>query len=543
MAAILPITAARRRPAVARRFVAAVLLPVLVLLLLGAVRDASAATGREIVFAGPLDRPPYCFRRDGGVPSGYDVDVARALARQAGTRARFYLSDWEGALAAVRDGKANVAVGMSVTRDREQRWDFLPPHATSTYQLFTREDTQFVNGLDDLRGRRLGMPPGAPLDEVLADHPHVQIVASGPGVGLRLLQSREITAYAGDRLTELYYAQKNGLEGIKITGAPLLPEVRYAFAVRKGDTATHGELTRALAAVKQSGELARIQRQWFGRSPEGAASSRLLTTILTGVTLVLLAIVSVGLLWTWTLRRALHRATAALRQSHERLVATEKEKKRFYRDVVLAVTGGKLHLEEADEVPTHEWEAEVPLAAPEGVAHLRRCVLKIARGLPMPDERLDELAVAATEAASNAVKYGRHGRAYVCHEDDRLIVRVQDDGPGISAQQLPYALLVAGYSTGNTLGMGFTLLLELADEVQLATSPNGTIIEIAKYVQAPDAVALVLNHLNPQNSGNPLNSNGRTGDGRLPGDYDAPPVRVAAGGGTAVDTRDDDELE
>jgi sensor histidine kinase regulating citrate/malate metabolism len=64
-----------------------------------------------------------------------------------------------------------------------------------------------------------------------------------------------------------------------------------------------------------------------------------------------------------------------------------------------------------------------------------------------------------------------------------LVVRVSDRGPGIRTEQLPATLFESGFSTKVSLGMGFTLMLQLADTIWLATGPEGTILQAELNVQ------------------------------------------------------------
>ena len=60
--------------------------------------------------------------------------------------------------------------------------------------------------------------------------------------------------------------------------------------------------------------------------------------------------------------------------------------------------------------------------------------------------------------------------------DDRLQVAVRDAGPGIDFHTLPKATLVSGFSTGPSLGMGFTIMLQSCARVLLSTRPGRTTV-------------------------------------------------------------------
>ena len=59
-------------------------------------------------------------------------------------------------------------------------------------------------------------------------------------------------------------------------------------------------------------------------------------------------------------------------------------------------------------------------------------------------------------------------------------------GPGIDFRTLPKATLVAGFSTAATLGMGFTIMLQLCDRVLISTHPGRTVVVLECSAPADD---------------------------------------------------------
>jgi anti-sigma regulatory factor (Ser/Thr protein kinase) len=101
----------------------------------------------------------------------------------------------------------------------------------------------------------------------------------------------------------------------------------------------------------------------------------------------------------------------------------------------------------------------------------------------MADEAVEDLVLAAGEAATNAIKYGSNGNCRIYRSADRVIARISDYGGGIRSEDLPASILVPGFSTKISLGMGYTLMLKLSDRVWLATGPHGTVVQIEKSAQ------------------------------------------------------------
>lgn len=176
--------------------------------------------------------------------------------------------------------------------------------------------------------------------------------------------------------------------------------------------------------------------------------------------------------------------THHLEEAQRRLLEAEAEKKRFYCDVIRAVTQDKLHLVEPEEIPVEgERALEISLEDPSGYSRLRRELQELASRAEMRQDAADDLVLATGEAVTNAIKHAQRGRCEVYLSDDRLMVRVVDQGKGIRHEDLPASILVAGFSTQISLGMGYTVMLHSADCVWLATSPDGTVVQLAKWIR------------------------------------------------------------
>ncbi len=172
----------------------------------------------------------------------------------------------------------------------------------------------------------------------------------------------------------------------------------------------------------------------------------------------------------------------------QRLVDAEKDKKVFYTQVVRAVTGGKLNLVDAEEIPPLETiSLSYTLDKPENYAILRDALRELALGSGFTEEQTEDLILATGEAVTNAIKHAVDGIFEACLSENSITVRVRDHGHGIRSEDLPETLFQAGFSTKISLGLGYTLLLQLVDGIWLATGAGGTILQLQKHRASQDA--------------------------------------------------------
>ena len=96
----------------------------------------------------------------------------------------------------------------------------------------------------------------------------------------------------------------------------------------------------------------------------------------------------------------------------------------------------------------------------------------------MDSDIVAQLLVCVGEAGTNIVKHAGHGRVSIHDTEEGLMVVASDHGAGIPALALPEVALRPGYSTAGTLGMGYKIMISLADKIFLATGMAGTTVGI-----------------------------------------------------------------
>jgi anti-sigma regulatory factor (Ser/Thr protein kinase) len=172
----------------------------------------------------------------------------------------------------------------------------------------------------------------------------------------------------------------------------------------------------------------------------------------------------------------------ALYQRKER-ERVEELRHHIAAEVLFAVTSGRVLLCGPEEIRS-EWPAPgqgVTIGREEDIRRVREAVHRRGLTVGMQEQRAADLVLCASEAATNALLHGGGGGAVVEARDGRVRVRVTDHGHGISAEDLPRATLLKGWSTRASMGLGFTIINETADRVFLHTGPEGTtlIVEMA----------------------------------------------------------------
>jgi serine/threonine-protein kinase RsbW len=117
---------------------------------------------------------------------------------------------------------------------------------------------------------------------------------------------------------------------------------------------------------------------------------------------------------------------------------------------------------------------------PQEVTKVERFIEKLNKQLGLDDTRYNKLLVAVTEAVNNGIIHGNRKDPskkviMTCEvTPSRLIIRVQDEGPGIDPDTLPDPLAEENLLREN--GRGVFLMRSLMDEVTFERFEGGSAV-------------------------------------------------------------------
>lgn|GEM_PF-4258267 len=162
----------------------------------------------------------------------------------------------------------------------------------------------------------------------------------------------------------------------------------------------------------------------------------------------------------------------------------ELQKQQFFHDTILSVTDGKFDV--CDESTVERFKSKAIMketfSSIADIHHGRQVIVNFCKDRGLNGERLKAFIIGVGEAANNALKHGREGTVYAGTLDDSVWVGISDKGNGIESIILPQAVLMRGFSTKPSLGLGYSIMLDVSDQIYLYTSSKGTTIILLKEI-------------------------------------------------------------
>ena len=210
--------------------------------------------------------PPFTYKDEKGNLTGFDVDIARAVAAKLKLKPEFVLTEWSGILAGLQANKYDVIINqVGITAERQKTIAFSEPYTYSRPQIAVHATRgQEYKSLADLKGKRVGVGLGTTFEKDLIAAGGINIVTyPGTPEYLADLAAGRLDAAYNDRLLVGYLIKQQGLpvRGAGVIGKP----EPVAIAMKKTNTGLQAAVNRALLQLKADGTYAKISRKWFGQ--------------------------------------------------------------------------------------------------------------------------------------------------------------------------------------------------------------------------------------------------------------------------------------
>jgi len=205
--------------------------------------------------------PPFNFINKQNQLDGFDMDIAKEVAKRLGVEAKAVTTEWDGIIAGLLTSKYDIILGsMAITEERKQKVDFVH-YYTSGANIVVPSDSA-VKGKEDLKGVTVGVGMGTTYEKKAREFgANVKTYATSMDAFTDMVNGR-VQAVITDKLIAANNIKEKNLP-FKLVGEPLYDE-ECGIAIRKDDPELKEVIEKVLEEMRQDGTYTTISEKWFG---------------------------------------------------------------------------------------------------------------------------------------------------------------------------------------------------------------------------------------------------------------------------------------
>lgn len=218
----------------------------------------------EMTYAMTGAYPPFNYIDENGELTGFDIDIANAIAKKMGVSAKPITTEWDGIIGGLTGNRFDMIIGsMAITDERLKQVSFTDPYYYDGAQFFAKKGSG-LKSIEDLKGGKVGVVTGTTFHEYLKNMGNIG----------EILQFQSDV----DNFKSVEQGRSDGLVTSKVVGArapidygvdlepvgDLLYVEEIGIAIRKDDTKLLEEVNKALKSMIEDGTYAEISNKWFG---------------------------------------------------------------------------------------------------------------------------------------------------------------------------------------------------------------------------------------------------------------------------------------
>ena len=219
--------------------------------------------------------PPFCFTDENGKLVGFDIDVAKLIAKSLlgdENKIEFQTVTSEGRWPAVNSGRADVGLASTtVYPDRALRVAFSRPYIDSSVSVLVRQDAK-VNTLAELNNSKFtlaNLSNPQMQDRQKRFLPNVKVVTfDTPSAMFTAVKTGQATAMQMDSPVVDWYAANN--KDLRVLPERLAVIQGNAIFMKPGDFQLWlwmDTMVQEMTAGSRYAEYSAIYQKWFGRNP------------------------------------------------------------------------------------------------------------------------------------------------------------------------------------------------------------------------------------------------------------------------------------
>ena len=212
------------------------------------------------------DWAPWSYVDENYELTGYDVEVAKAIADKLGVEIQIVPGEWDGLFAGMDAGRYDMVVnGVEVTEERADKYDFSTPYAYIRTALIVKGDNDSIKTFEDLKGKKTANSIASTYMNLAESYGATCYGVSTLDETLTMVIQGRVDATLNAIVSFTDYMAQHPDSNLKVV-ATTEEASNVAIPMRKGDeTASLREaVNKAIDELREDGTLSELSTRFFG---------------------------------------------------------------------------------------------------------------------------------------------------------------------------------------------------------------------------------------------------------------------------------------
>ena len=215
---------------------------------------------------------PMGFTDENGEIVGFDIDLAKAVAKKIGVEVKFQPIDWDSKSMELSSGNIDVIWnGFSISDERKKEVLFTDPYLTTGQVIVVKANSDIATK-KDLAGKKIALQDGSTSEKALKEDKetydsigdkNISRFKENSQVLMEVEAGRADAAVIDEIFVRYYLAQEKMLDKFKVLDERFAAE-DYGVGGRLEDKSFIDAINKAIAECKSDGTASEYSVKWFG---------------------------------------------------------------------------------------------------------------------------------------------------------------------------------------------------------------------------------------------------------------------------------------
>ena len=212
------------------------------------------------------DWAPWSYVDENDELTGYDVEVAKAIADKLGVEIQIVPGEWDGLFAGMDAGRYDMVVnGVEVTEERADKYDFSTPYAYIRTALIVKGNNDSIKTFEDLKGKKTANSIASTYMNLAESYGATCYGVSTLDETLTMVLQGRVDATLNAIVSFTDYMAQHPDSNLKVV-ATTEDASNVAIPMRKGDevASLREAVSKAIEELQEDGTLSELSIRFFG---------------------------------------------------------------------------------------------------------------------------------------------------------------------------------------------------------------------------------------------------------------------------------------